>query len=179
MNSIFLCGFMGAGKSKIGEVLSGLLDYDFVDLDGEIERRAGCSISQLFKQEGEREFRKREREAVNDFLKAERCVVALGGGALQDEPLTNQIKKKALLVFVGCPILVIIKRLEADKSRPLLLNEDGSKKEASQLEKELTELYENRLPLYWQAAITVDSSTFSSPHEAAVYLKNKIEQYGY
>jgi shikimate kinase/3-dehydroquinate synthase len=53
---VFLIGMMGSGKSTIGRILSSVLDKKFIDMDSEIERAKGMSISEIFEKEGEKEF---------------------------------------------------------------------------------------------------------------------------
>lgn len=177
MTNIFLCGFMGAGKTTVGKVLAKKMGRRFIDLDHYIEQQAGCSIPQIFEQHGETEFRKKEREAIGHFIESENYVVALGGGALQNQILTDKIKTQTLLIFIDCPVSVVLGRLRYSRKRPLLLNADGSRKEAGQLMQEITELYKKRLPLYSQAAIIIDSSRFASPYKAALHLKAITKKY--
>ncbi|HLR76348.1 MAG TPA: shikimate kinase [Balneolaceae bacterium] len=176
---IFLTGFMGAGKTAIGRALSDILHWRFVDLDEYIEQRQGQTITRIFEKKGEGYFRQVEREAVKRHLAMNESVIAAGGGALQNQQLTDKIKNKSLLIFIDCPVAEILKRLKDDKTRPLLLNPDSSEKKAAQLEKDLTQLYKKRLPLYNQAAFRVDSSKFSSPRNAALYLSQKINAHEY
>lgn len=175
--TIFLCGFMGAGKSSVGRYLADQLNYRFDDLDDIIEREEQMPITEIFDQHGEQYFRRKERGAVLHSLEKDEHVVALGGGALQDQALTDIIKNKSLLVFIDCSMSAILHRLKGDTQRPLLLNDDGTMKEEYRLKKDLNALYESRRPLYEQAQLTVDSCTFSSPREAANTLYTKIEQY--
>lgn len=175
---IFLCGFMGAGKSSVGKRLAHLLNYSFYDLDEVIEQKVGLSVKQMFDKKGEIFFRKTERQSALNFLPQSEVVVALGGGSLQDVALTEQLKNEALLVFIECPISVILKRITGNKKRPLLLDENGDKKEPEILKNELNTLYESRLPLYRKANIVIDSSLFSTASEAADNLYQQIEEYG-
>ncbi len=82
---IFLVGFMGSGKSTVGRALAEELGWGFADLDEDIEKREGMSISQIFDTRGEAEFRKAESAALEERVRSvERgkpCVIALGGGA--------------------------------------------------------------------------------------------------
>jgi len=78
---IWLVGMMGAGKSAVGPLLASSLGRRFVDTDVEIERSAGMAVSQIFSVEGERAFRDRERQLIED-LSGGGDVVALGGGAI-------------------------------------------------------------------------------------------------
>ena len=65
---ISLTGFMGCGKSSVGRKLSELLCCRFMDLDDCIEAEAGCTISEIFSQQGEAEFRKLEQNTLKDIL---------------------------------------------------------------------------------------------------------------
>lgn len=80
---IVLVGFMAAGKTSAGRRLAGRAGYRFVDLDAEVERRAGRTVREIFREEGEEGFRRREAEATRAMDPAEGgsgLVVAAGGG---------------------------------------------------------------------------------------------------
>ena len=78
---IFLLGYMGSGKSYIGKLLSDKLGYDFLDLDIEIEKRLGLSITNIFQKKGEVFFRKLERTTLEELIDRQQpAVVSLGGG---------------------------------------------------------------------------------------------------
>ena len=78
---VYLCGFMGCGKSTIGRLLAKKLGREFVDLDDYIVQREGMSIPQIFEQRGENYFREVEAVALSE-LSAAAGVVATGGGTL-------------------------------------------------------------------------------------------------
>ena len=65
---ISLTGFMGCGKSSVGRRLSQLLCCPFLDLDAEIETRAGRSVGEIFASEGEAEFRRIEQDTLSDII---------------------------------------------------------------------------------------------------------------
>lgn len=153
---IFLCGFMGTGKSSVGKTLADELAVSFLDLDDHVENKVGKSIKNIFQEDGEEVFRKLERSSVLEVIRNFKGVVALGGGTLQNQHLVDHVKLNGLLVFIETPFSVILKRLTKDKDRPLLLNEDGSAKKRDILENELQALYEQRLPYYRQAELNVD-----------------------
>ena len=82
---VFLTGFMGTGKTKIGRLLAQLLGRVFVDTDHLIEERAGQSIPQLFATHGEAQFRQLEHQCLAEAAARPGAVIALGGGAIAQE----------------------------------------------------------------------------------------------
>jgi shikimate kinase len=83
-HNIVLTGFMGAGKTAIGRVVAEKLGREFVDMDAEIEARAGRSIARIFREEGESAFRHMEAMLCAELSERQGLVVATGGGALLD-----------------------------------------------------------------------------------------------
>src|ERR1019366_10438686 len=81
---IYLVGFMGAGKSSVGRILSKRLGWKFLDLDQEIERGEHQSIANIFLTSGEPHFRQIERQYLERLSRRSRVVVALGGGTFVD-----------------------------------------------------------------------------------------------
>ena len=104
--SIFLVGFMGAGKTTVGRALSRRLGLPFEDLDDRIQQREGKSIEQIFRESGEAEFRKAETAALREVLAelgSSTGVVALGGGAfVQSENAALIEDAKATFGVPGC-----------------------------------------------------------------------------
>src|ERR1700680_778109 len=86
---IYLVGFMASGKTTIGRLLADELGWSFADLDQDIETEQKVSVGEIFEQRGEDEFRRLEKEAVRrrvgDVERGKPTVVALGGGAFNDE----------------------------------------------------------------------------------------------
>lgn len=171
---IFLCGFMGTGKTTIGKLLSQKLAIPFLDLDDRIEEEAGKDIPQIFKEDGERAFRKLERTCLLDVIKNYKGVVALGGGALQNQHLIDHIKLNGLLIFIETPFSLILDRIVQERNRPLLLNEQGTLKEKEILEKELKTLYGRRLPFYRQAELIITHKENTSLESMVGSLIKKI-----
>lgn len=174
---IFLCGFMGAGKSTIGRRLAEELEVPFADLDTIIEDAAGKSIPDIFEDEGEEQFRELERKHLLKTIRNFKGVLALGGGALQNQHLVDHIKINGLLIFIETPFSVIFERITGQKHRPLLLKEDGALKEKDKLQKELKTLYQQRLPRYRQAELTIQTKNQSSVEETVAALARKIEHH--
>lgn len=172
---IFLCGFMGAGKSTLGRQLAQRLKMDFLDLDEIIEQESGQSIPEIFEQEGEETFRKQERSAILSITQSKKGVIALGGGSLQNQHVVDHLKLNGLLIFIDTPFSVIFERIAEDSGRPLLTDEQGELKSEELLRRQLQVLYEKRLPFYRQAVITVDASR--NLNEVMDQLIRKIENH--
>lgn len=120
---IALVGFMGAGKTSVGRVLASRLGLPFIDTDREIERVAGMTVSELFAASGERVFRDMERDIAGRCLKAEKGVVALGGGAHLD-PVTAAALEWATVVYLRTSFREVMRRVGDDPDRPLLRSRD-------------------------------------------------------
>lgn len=127
-DKIFLCGFMGAGKSTVGRILAGLLGYAFADTDAEIELEAGMKISELVEAEGFACFRLLERRLFRR-LAAERSfpgfsgiVISCGGGIYPVAQLRSSFKK-GISIFIDVPEDILFRRLRLSAeqlSRPKL-----------------------------------------------------------
>ena len=117
---VWLAGFMGAGKSTVGRRLAEELGWEFVDTDDLVEQRADRTIPDLF-EEGEAVFREFEREAVRQAGGGAPRVIALGGGALQDEDTREFIRGTGLLVYLQVGIDDLVERLQqSETGRPLV-----------------------------------------------------------
>ena len=121
MNSVYLTGFMGTGKSSVGRSLARRLRRPFVDLDREIELAARSSVSAVFSLRGEAAFRRLERAALARAAKRPGAVVALGGGALIDSRSRALVARTGVLVRLSCSRRELLRRLRTKRaSRPLL-----------------------------------------------------------
>lgn len=121
--NVFLYGAPGVGKSTLGRKLAESLNIPFVDLDSEIEIRAGVPIPEIFSTEGEAGFRHREQQILGEVVSRGRQVIALGGGALLDP--TNRIRAEAAgyIVCLAAEPEVLANRLRQNPvQRPLLSN---------------------------------------------------------
>lgn len=145
--NIYLCGFMGCGKSTVGRALAAKLGAEFLDMDDRIAARAGMSVPEIFEKHGEAEFRRLETETARELSEKSGLVVGTGGGAAIRAENRALFKKSGVLVFVDVPPEVILRRLSGDASRPLLNTPDR--------EKTLRALYDERLPVYRAADFTV------------------------
>lgn len=115
---------MGAGKSSIGRQLAHTYGLPFVDLDREIETRAGTDIPTIFAHEGEAGFRRREREALAEVLDGTPCVLATGGGAVLDPDNRARMRRQGFVVYLRIDVEAQLARLAHDRSRPLIAGDD-------------------------------------------------------
>jgi shikimate kinase len=121
MQTIFLIGFMGSGKTTLGKQLAEALQCDFLDSDREIERRQHSTISQLFAEKGEMYFRQLEREFILGLSAKELQVVAVGGGLPCYSDLIKVLKEKGRTIYLKTNEGTLYKRLaEALEERPLI-----------------------------------------------------------
>lgn len=117
-----LIGPPGAGKSTVGALLAEQLGVPLHDTDAAVEAATGRAISDIFVQDGEAAFRRLEREEVLRALREETGVVALGGGAVMQEPVAQALRTgDHRVVFLDVTIADASGRVGFDASRPLLL----------------------------------------------------------
>jgi shikimate kinase len=153
--NIALIGFMGAGKTAVGEVLAQRLGKEFVELDAVIEKRAGKSIANIFQQEGEIAFRELEIDITKEIAARKDQVIACGGGIILNKINIDRLKQGSVMVYLMASLEVIIQRTVDDKGVRPLLNVNDRKGE-------IVALLKFRRPLYENAAdITIDTSNLS------------------
>ena len=145
---LYLVGFMGAGKSTIGAALADELGWPFIDVDAEIEKREGISISELFAKRGEAAFRDIETDQIRRCVHAVQSgapsVIALGGGAFVQARNWDLIEENGVTIWLDCPFDIVCERLNGDHTRPLAEDRDR-----------FARLFEDRRPLYGRANFRV------------------------
>jgi len=168
--SIVLVGLMGSGKSSIGWRLAKYYNLPFIDTDVEIEKKAHCSISDLFYYAGEDYFRRTERNLLEELSYHPPCIIAAGGGAFINEETRALIKKHFISIWIKAEYKVLLERLgRYTTHRPLI---EKNKEEV------LQELIKIRYPIYEQTDITVCSD--NRTHAQTIKLiVSKLEQYFY
>ena len=122
---------MGSGKTSIGKILAKKISLPFYDSDNDIEDKLNIKISEIFEKYGESWFREQEEKICNDILKKEKFVLALGGGAITNKLIRDNIEKNSLLVYLKTDENILFERLKNDKSRPLLKGSNLKKKISS------------------------------------------------
>ncbi len=156
--TIALVGLMGVGKSTIGRKLALTLGIPFRDADTEIEQAAGRSISEIFAERGEAEFRAGERRVIARLLDESPHVLATGGGAFMNPETRDLIKDKAVSVWLKADLDVMVRRVSRKDTRPLLVDRDPRQV--------LKALMTDRYPVYALADIVIE--TDDRPANAAV-----------
>jgi len=121
MKDLILTGFMGTGKSTVGQILAAGYGIPFVDLDREIERRVGATIHSIFDQQGEAAFRKLESAVLAGLLgDGEGRIIATGGGALLSAENRALLAGDQPVVCLTCGSEELARRIESQGGRPLL-----------------------------------------------------------
>ncbi|MBR6336280.1 MAG: shikimate kinase, partial [Ruminococcus sp.] len=118
MIPIFLCGFMGCGKTTVGRIVAKVSGRAFIDLDEYIEEAAGITIPEIFERYGEPHFRALETEALG-LLSESYSVIATGGGALLSAQNSCIASKNGLVVFIDTPFEMCYDRICDDPHRPI------------------------------------------------------------
>jgi shikimate kinase len=148
IRNVALIGFMGCGKSTVGQALARRLDFEFVDTDRLIEVQAGRSIPEIFAQEGEAAFRARERAVVESLAARERLVIATGGGVGAQPDLLESLKRHALVVWLWASPETLWERCRQQTHRPLLQVPDPLAR--------IRELLAAREPVYRRADLLIN-----------------------
>lgn len=141
---IFLCGLMGVGKTTIGKELAKYCQLEFYDLDHEIEDNSGKSITDLFLDKGESEFRLIETKTLKEVLKRDTpSVIALGGGTLIKVE-NQELLKNHYSIYLQASASFLGQRLKNNNDRPLLSGVDKTVK-LKELLNEREDQYKNSL----------------------------------
>ena len=152
---IYLCGFMGSGKTTVGSLLAERFSYSFIDTDLMIEQNERKTIRDIFERSGEAAFREMENAMIEEIISSKQnAVVALGGGSLMRFENLSLIRNDGYLVYLNTDLKVIAERLHADNSRPLLIQDS------------LKTLFDQRRSGYETADLTIQTND-QSPAEIA------------
>ena len=161
MQNIAVIGMPGSGKSTIGRLIAEITGKRFVDMDAEIETRAGMTIPEIFAKYGEKYFRDLESETAADLGKEHGLVIATGGGAVLRAENVDALRQNATVVHTERPV----SSLPTD-GRPLSKDIDT-----------LVRMEKDRLPIYKAAAdITFDNSVICPESELREKLKTAIAE---
>ena len=150
MTRIFLLGYMGAGKTTLGRALAAALGLQFIDLDCYIEERFRKTISQIFAEKGEEEFRNIERRMLHEAGEFEDVIISTGGGTPCFFDNVEYMNSQGTTVFLDVPVERLFIRLSiARHKRPLI-----KEKNDEELRTFIAEQLGKRLPHYSKATHT-------------------------
>jgi len=160
---IFLTGFMATGKTKVGHILAGWLQRDFVDTDELLIEAVGKTIPEIFEQDGEPAFRQFEHEAVIKASQMGPVIVSLGGGAITYERNWEVIRKNSVCLCFRASVDTIFERVSLKRDeRPLLAGlDDGA------LRDKIEGMLAEREPFYARADAFATSSEDRTPEDTA------------
>ncbi len=144
-NLVFL-GMMGSGKSSIGLLVAKKLKLNFIDIDNEIEKKLGISISKIFEDKGENFFRKVEEQVTLKKLKIHSSVISLGGGAFMNENIRKEILKSHLSFWLNWNNNILLGRIKNSNKRPLAVNSSDD---------QIIDLIEERSKVYTKALFKI------------------------
>jgi len=156
--NIALLGFMGTGKTTVGQLLATQFSMTFVDMDRIIEEKAGKPVSRIFEEDGEPHFRALERALVMELSAKQDLVIGAGGGVVLNPANVSDLSRSGLVICLTAAPEEILKRLSGDNKRPLL---EGGEKAAK-----ILKLLESRRALYESIPRRVDT-THLTPVEVA------------
>lgn len=167
--NLILVGMMGSGKTTMGRALARHLGKAFVDGDEEIQKRTGVTIPHIFDIEGEEGFRQRESAALRDLVGRDNIVLATGGGAVLMEQNRAMLQQSGIVIYLKASVHDLWQRTRHDRNRPLLQTADPHAK--------LTELFQQRDPLYRQVADIIIQSGKQSAQTLMLHLVDEIEKF--
>lgn len=144
MQNIFLIGFMGAGKSTVAARLVEQQGMRLIEMDEQIVRHEGMSISKIFETKGEEYFRRLETDLLTGLQNQENTVVSCGGGAAMRQCNVEAMKKSGTIVYLSASPETVYARVKDNHGRPLL--------EGNMNVDYIAELLKVRLPKYLAAA---------------------------
>ena len=153
MNStVYLCGFMGCGKSHVGRMLAAQLNRELIDLDKYIVAMEKLSIPEIFDKFGEPHFRKLESKYIRELAGGK--IVATGGGALINDETAKFARESGISVYINTSFNICYRRIKGDTNRPLVMNNTPG---------QLEELYNKRAEIYQKnATFMVNGNTRDS-----------------
>lgn len=164
---IFLIGFMGCGKSTMGRSLASMLNLTFIDLDTYIEGKYFKTVPQIFAEEGEAEFRKKEHKVLEEVSLFDDVIVATGGGAPCFFDNMELMNRAGYCVFLDVEINTLVNRLIHSKTeRPLIKG-----KSPEELKSFIAELMLKRRPFYEKASYILKGSEISPDDVAELVRK--------
>ncbi|HET9715788.1 MAG TPA: helix-turn-helix transcriptional regulator [Pseudolabrys sp.] len=165
---IALIGLRGGGKSTLGLLLAERMGVPFIELDREVEKRSGASLSEIFEMFGQETFRRAEREALDDLLLRHPRFVVATSGSIVTEPGTLE------LLLASCLTVWVKAEPEEHMKRVLAQGDMRPMANSSRAMEDLVSILRSREPLYAKAEILLSTSG-RTPEQAVSELLRLIE----
>ena len=164
--TVFLCGFMGCGKSTVGKLAAKKLGCGFFDTDELIVERENMSIPEIFAQKGEPYFRKVEAEVVKSVC-GKTAVIACGGGAMLNPESAKSAAESGAVVFLDVDFDTCYERICGDSNRPIA---------AASSKEELLQRFNARHEIYLKHS-TIQIKSNGSPVEISDIIVSSVKNY--
>lgn len=166
MKGIILIGFMGAGKTTVGKLLSQKTGMEHIDFDDKIVEEIGMTIQEYFDLYGEEAFREKETAVLKRYLDHNQ-VVSTGGGIVMRSENRELLKQMAPVVYLQTKPEIFISRLKHDHTtvRPLVVSKSAD---------EIKQVFEPRIPFYEESASMVVDTDERTPEEIVDEILKKI-----
>lgn len=163
--NIILIGFMGVGKTTVGQLIANKLDRPFIDIDDEIEKEYQMAITEIFQKYGEEKFRQIEKDMVIYYTAQHRKVISLGGGAFMQEEIKEACLENCTVVHLDISWEVWKKRMGMlIDTRPILHNKTMN---------EIEDLFYKRRHVYASNHATLITDNYNE-EEAAENIINQL-----
>jgi shikimate kinase len=159
LQNIVLIGFMGCGKTTVGQLVAEKLNWPFVDTDALVVEAAGLSIADIFTAVGESGFREIESGVLTSLGSGESRVIATGGGIVTQKRNEALLRSLGFVVWLSASEQTIFERVSRHPHRPLLQTVDPRRT--------IHELLEKRRPLYASFAHLTIETAGLEPEEIA------------
>ena len=174
MKRIFLIGYMGAGKTTLGRALAEETGLQFIDLDCHIEKRYCKTISQIFAEKGEEEFRNIEKRMLHETGEFENVIISTGGGTPCFFDNIQYMNTQGTTVFLDVPLERLFIRLSIARSKRPLIKE----KSDDELRAFIAEQLEKRAPYYKKALHTFRADKLEDKPQIELSVKEFRRQFG-
>lgn len=178
-NLVYLTGFMTSGKSSIGPSLANTLGWNFYDLDIEISKRAGKTVTEIFEQNGETFFRELERKTLIDLSELDNVVIALGGGTIVSDENLAIIQRRGILIYLKASIETLYNRLKSKFDRPLFKSLKESEAPKEEYVKKISALLEMRSFYYEKADLIIstdDNALGKTVDKIALFINQTLHE---
>ena len=155
--NIAFIGFMGTGKTTIAQGAAKLMAMPCIDIDKQIEQKAGLSIPEIFETKGEKAFRQMETKEIAKISNFSNTIISCGGGAVLERANRDMLRKNCIVIWLWANVDTVFKRVGMDNGRPLL--RDLNKKS------DIKKMLDGRIPVYASTSDMLICTDNLSPDE--------------